>query len=117
MKIKTSIKCFILLVSILFSLSVNAYNSITQYNKVSGTFSKKTHVDEQTNKSLASNDLLFEELENENDGEDFPSEASYILPFTFASLYLQQNNVTSIAHSELQKTSSPLFLSIRVLRI
>jgi hypothetical protein len=115
MKTKNSIKASIFLFAILFSFSINAYNSLKAgsehfYSRV------KSHVDPTSN-GIEADNLLFEELENENDNDSFESEIILILPFsgfTFNSI-LSQGRIfpTSLSPEAVE----PLYLSIRVLRI
>ncbi len=104
------------LFAILFSFSVSAYNSLQQLPGEHDFNFDRTHVDTSSN-SLTTDNLLFEDLENENDSEDFSSEAFLLLPFyhkAFKPVIVQTSFSNSIS---AEKAPEPIFISIRVLRI
>jgi len=115
MKKRNSIQALILFFAILFSFSLNAYNSINQAKKTIRV-SHSTSIDLPVEQRLLTENLLFEELEDDN--ESGFSEAFLILPYfglsfgMFNSAEKHFNKAGSFSSN-----SKPIFLSIRVLRI
>jgi hypothetical protein len=112
---KNSIKASLFLFVILFSFSVSAYNTLKQ----SAFFHSGTAVQvDPLNKSLATDNLLFEELEEtENDSEELLSESFFLLPFyNFSSLSPVNKRSIPFADQTIN-TSAPIFISVRSLRI
>jgi hypothetical protein len=117
MKTSNSIKSLLFLAAILFSFSVNAYNSLSNPSKTQITSLKNVAIDQPQNNSFAGDNIIFEELENENDTEDLATGAFLALPFFFQSFaFASASNNTFFTKAETG-ASEPRFLSIRVLRI
>lgn len=116
MKRGNCIKSSLFLFAILFSFSVSAYNSLNSLSSGHLASLKKVNVDQPAGR-FASNDILFEELENENDTEDFSSEGFLVLPFFFHSLAPASAGSNTCFVNSVPATTEPLFISLRVLRI
>jgi hypothetical protein len=116
MKRKNSIKCLFLLSAILFSFFVSAYNTLHQPAAPKGSHAL-VNVN-KLNNELATDNLLFEEPESENDVEDFLSELFLIVAFEVSSsrvstppAFLKNKAFSS------QSPPAPIYLSIGVFRI
>lgn len=117
MKVTNYIKSSLFLLAILFSFSVNAYNSLTQLSSSHIASLKKVNVDQPAGSALATDTILFEELENENDSDSFSSETFLVLPFYLLAFALIASSFPVHFFSAEPGTTEPIFLSIRVLRI
>ena len=114
MKKGNCIKPMVFLIAILFSFSVNAYNSL--YSNAF-TSTKKERVNAPLNNSAVSVSIIFEELETENDNDNFPAEAFLILPFSCFSFKTFENEKPDSSGIISSKAVKPIFLSSRALRI
>jgi hypothetical protein len=116
MKNKTHIKSAVLLMGILFSLSLGVYTTLNNLSH-EGYFSiKKIRVD-IPKENRVTNDILSEELENENDNDDFFSQAFVLLPFSGLSLNIFRVKSPVPRLLAVKDTPEPIWLSIRVFRI
>jgi hypothetical protein len=106
---------FIFLFSILFSFSVSAINSLKKAESIS-IHHKCANFESANDQGLPSEDLVFEE--NENDTEDNYQESALL--FTYA-LNLPSSDLHCVILEPVQslpvKSSTPLYLSIHVIRI
>ena len=117
MKKNNSIKALLFLFTILFSFSINAYNSFKQNLSVSDVSLKTIHFNAPLNSGVTSDDIIFEELENEDDSEDFLTDAFLLLPFhdlAFSSFVQKRSANYNNTYSQ---TIASIFISVRSLRI
>ncbi len=117
MKTRNFIKSLIFLIAILFSFSINAYNSLRQCSNSFDVSLKKVNVNVPFNNSITSIDIIFEELENENDNENSISEAFLVLPFFSLAFNSFQNANFYFSGRISQQAIKPIFLAIRSIRI
>ncbi len=107
----------VFLVAILFSFSTSAYNSLKQFSKTFDLSIKKVHYNASPDNNVISNSIIFEELENENDNEDFSTEAFLVLPFSSLAFDSFESKTPYHFSKPLQKATEPIFISIRSIRI
>lgn len=117
MKTKNRINSMVFLVAILFSFSVSAYNSLNQLSESQLTSLKKTNIHSPSEASVVSDNIIFEELENEDGDESFSTQAFLLLPFyqmAFSAIITSSPTHTFNTPPGL---TEPIFLSNRVIRI
>lgn len=114
MHIKKNILPFLLLLSVLFSFSVNAINSINTASSTIFRSDKKVSNPLNTNTNSTEN-FVFEELENDN--EELATAAFLLLPFYNLTCSISKITLLISNYATFQKATEPIFIAIRVLRI
>ncbi|MCW3077532.1 MAG: hypothetical protein JWO32_2141 [Bacteroidetes bacterium] len=117
MKTKNRIKSIVFLAAILFSFSVNAYNSLNKLQLNDITSFKSTKVNPSSENNCTSDNIFFEEQESEDNDKTFFAQAFFILPYFFSDFTSSVCESESFLSAIVPGTSQPLFISIRVLRI
>ncbi|MGZ3900140.1 MAG: hypothetical protein ACXVNM_15180 [Bacteroidia bacterium] len=117
MKTANCIKSMVFLFAILFSFSVSAYNSLNELSASHIASLKKINVDKTSNNNAVTDNIIFEELENENSNESSLAQAFFLLPFYYQAFNATILYTPSATSSPLVQIIEPIFLSIRVLRI
>jgi hypothetical protein len=117
MKTKNCIKSMIFLFAILFSVSVNAYNSLKQGSSAFNSSKNRAHVNVPFNDKIMSENIIFEKFGNENDNENIVSESFLILPFFNLTFNGFENKISYYPLSILPLAIEPIFLTIRSILI
>src|SRR5436189_58247 len=94
---------FILFIDNLIKLQKNSFNSDASI--------KKVHFNVPFDNSLTSDNIIFEELENENDNEDFLSEAFSVLPFTSLAFNAFEDKKPYCVCNNSHQAIKPIFIS------
>ena len=117
MKRNNSIKALIFLFVIVSSFAINAYNSFRQNSSGNDISTKTVQFIAPTNSGLTSDAIIFEELENENDSEDFLSDAFLILPFHDLAFDSFVHKTFFSLKNHPSQAIEPIFISIHSIRI
>lgn len=114
MQTKKNILPFLLLLSVLFSFSINAINSINTASSTIFHSDKKISNPINANTSSTEN-FVFEELENDN--EDITTDLFLLVPFYNLTCSISKTTLLSSRYNNFLKAIEPIFIAIRVLRI
>lgn len=111
MKSRNRVISLTLLLSIVFSFTLNAINTKDKLVFNDG-YVHLTH--NHTNNTVNEN-FVFEETEN--DTEDFSEESYFILPFLTFNFEIPISKQHFVSHVPVTASTNPLFISFRTFRI